>query len=163
MNCKHFRYYIERYIDDSLSTKKRTDIEAHFTGCASCNSAYREALNTRQLIAIISSPPPPDDLTTTIMAGIRNPITISEKNEPIGWFFGNWWSQITLQRRIECTCILLTIMVAGIFIGRDLSNQSGTLTYAEYPDIDAFSAIPKGSAENAIFQMTDLSTTGKNK
>lgn len=163
MSCKNIRNYIERYIDKSLSVKKRTDIESHLGECSKCASSYQESLSTGKIITGNHLPAIPDDLTESIMSEVRKTKAAHEKQGDIGTYLIRWWNGSPLSGRAAFAVIILIIMAAGVFIGKDLTYVPEVSLNPEYSELDAFSATPEGSLEQAVFQMTFMHSIKEDK
>jgi predicted anti-sigma-YlaC factor YlaD len=150
MHCGFVKDHIERYIDNSLSERKMTEFEMHLAECPVCLSMYREAKCMGRL-AEIPLPALPDNLAEDVINRIR--VSGNGFKKHTDWFYLQWWNEISASARIVYTGIILLIMTAGIFISKDLGQKSENMTYTENSENDAFSAVPQGSLELALFKM----------
>jgi len=163
MRCEDIKGYIERYADKSLSASKRAAVENHLEKCSGCVLAYGKAANTGLILKNVVLPPVPDDLAASIMANVNVSKVYAEKRAGILWTFIQEWANVTLPARTAFASLLLLLVIAGVFMSKDLCSKPEYLTYGDLPELDAFSAAQKGSLENTYLQITSLPAKGDDK
>ena len=99
----------------------------------------------------IPLPEVPDDLAEAVIISIR--VSGNASKNRSDWFFSRWWNEVSAPARVVYAGIILLIMTTGLFISKNLDQKSGNMKYTEYSENDAFSAVPQGSLELALFKM----------
>jgi predicted anti-sigma-YlaC factor YlaD len=160
MHCGFVKDHIERYIDNSLSERKMVEFENHLAVCPVCLAMYREAEGVRKLVEI-PLPAVPDNLAEAVIIGIR--ISGNGLKNRSECFFYRWWNEVSAPARVVYASIILLIMTGGIFISKDFDQKKENMTYTEYSENDAFSVVPQGSLELALFTMASSVSTEEDK
>jgi predicted anti-sigma-YlaC factor YlaD len=160
MHCGFVKDHIERYIDNSLSDRIRAEFEKHLNVCPICAAAYSEAESVRKLVEI-PLPAVPNDLAEAVIISIR--VSGNSFKNCSDWFFSRWWNEVSAPARVVYASIILLIMTGGIFISKDFDKKSESMTYTEYSENDAFSAVPQGSLELALFKMAASVSTEEDR
>jgi anti-sigma factor RsiW len=163
MLCNTIKEYLERYADKSLSASTRTAVENHLKACPDCASAYGEVAKIRRLLKGAGIPPVPGDLAACIMANVKSSKADGEKRAGVFWAFIQEWANAALPARAAVASALLILVIAGIFMSKDLWSKPESLTYGDFPELDVFSATQKGSLENTYLQITSLPAKGDYK
>ena len=153
MRCKKVRENLERFLDGASSSRRTVEIEEHLATCSSCSTAYAEIEAMKSLLRESTLPPMPEDITKNIMAVARNSFFPGQSDETGGISF-LWWKESAIPARMAFAGILVMVLTAGVFMGKELSVKSNPLTVVEFPELDAFSAAQEGSLSYVYLNMT---------
>jgi anti-sigma factor RsiW len=153
MRCKKVSEHLERFLDGAVSSRRTIEIKKHLEACSSCSTAYTEIDATQSLFRKSTPPPIPEAIATNIMAAARDSF-LSKQSDETGDISFLWWKESTLQARMAFVGILVMVLTAGIFMGKELSVKPDPLTVVEFPELDAFSAAQEGSLSYVYLNLT---------
>jgi anti-sigma factor (TIGR02949 family) len=165
MHCKRVRDFLERYADGSLAASAWSDIERHLQACPQCRQDYGLHAQTRAVFRSAELPPPPANLTDVILSRVQAAIPCARPASRETWIALRWWGELTIPVRLAGIGMLVVMMTAGVFMGRDLGRRplpeaAATATFVE---LDAFVTAPQGSLESLCFQLTATPADGVDK
>ena len=153
MRCKKVRENLERFLDGAFSSMRTLEIKEHLATCSSCNTTNTEIEAMKSLLRESTLPPMPEDITKNIMTVARNSFFSKQYDETGGISF-LWWKESAIPARMAFAGILVIVLTAGVFMGKELSVKSNPLTVVEFPELDAFSAAQEGSLSYVYLNMT---------
>jgi predicted anti-sigma-YlaC factor YlaD len=151
MKCNQLKNHMERYRDNALLTKEKTECEEHLAACADCRQAFADFKEMKLFFTGVSLPPVPADLTAAIMRNVRNSRTFEIKRD--GNILIQWWKESVAPVRLAFSALLIIFAVGGFFVGKDLWNTSPAGDAPLYAELETFSESQQGSLENSYFQL----------
>lgn len=106
MNCKHARRLFGAYWDDEVTQAEREWLEAHFSGCASCRSAYDEHARALEALSTLPRVEPAPGLAERVLARARR-VSPAVDRLPAG---NVAWVPIT-------AAAVAALLIAGMLVG----------------------------------------------
>ncbi len=155
MRCKKISENLERFLDGTVDYGLKTEIKEHLDKCPSCSNEYAKIGAVRSFFSDSAIPQMPEDIAVNIITAAQNLIHSRQSEEITGISF-LWWKESGMPARLAFTVILLMVLTAGIFIGKDLWGRREPLTLAGFPEIEAVSAVQKSSIEHVYLNLTIL-------
>ena len=73
ITCKEFEDFIQRYCDDELTNRQRSQFERHLSICRECREylvAYQHAMKVSRAVFLSSDDPVPDDVPEDLIKAI---------------------------------------------------------------------------------------------
>jgi predicted anti-sigma-YlaC factor YlaD len=153
MRCKKVMENLERFLDGTLGITRTAEIKEHLEVCSTCGTAFAEIRTLKSLLKLNLPSSVPGDITANIMEAAQNSFFSRKSNETGGISF-LWWKEAAIPCKMAFAGILIMVLTAGVFIGKDLWNDPESLTFAEYPELEAFSAAQKGSIAYVYLHLT---------
>jgi hypothetical protein len=122
MKCKHVQQKMLDYTEHVLHDRAHEQVEHHLQSCQVCAQELEALQETLDMLAATPIQEPSEsfwnDFTTDVMRKIRK----ADPPEP-GWYFFPSW-----QIRMASACIIVLILIAGMFAYRSLRKQPSIIT-----------------------------------
>src|SRR5690348_16389167 len=101
MNCADFEILLADYIDGTLSSPERAQIEQHVSSCSGCRELLRDASGAVAFLSRVGEVAPPPELVTRIafQAPARRPREPFERQSVLSRLATKWLQPI-LQPRL---------------------------------------------------------------